>query len=314
MISRPRVAIIGGAGALGAVVATSLYEADHNVLIVDRNEESIGRIHSEGLLIQNTAGHSGSVPIMATSSFSELEDRDLVIFCTRAYHLPYALAQANPFLEQIKATLFLQGGWIYDLIAPVSKHPDRVLIGQCLHQAVRLAPARVLHRKIGLTTIGHLDGTQSLLTREVASYLDGASFPTNATDNLASLKWREVCLIASLDMVAVAHKVSLEAALKNLETCIQIEAVLEEALQIVGRLGIPIAHADIWNALVQRSLLAPNLTSVNSRRISTPSIPDFEPYSGALVRAGLRLGLCVEQSLELIRHFEPEWRPDVLIS
>ncbi|HEY3234977.1 MAG TPA: 2-dehydropantoate 2-reductase N-terminal domain-containing protein, partial [Polyangiaceae bacterium] len=61
-----RVAILGGAGAMGAVFGARLFQAGHDVTLIDVAKAAVDTINAEGLRIASSSGESQVFQVPAT--------------------------------------------------------------------------------------------------------------------------------------------------------------------------------------------------------------------------------------------------------
>ncbi len=156
-----KVAVIGGAGAMGGVLGGTLAEAGNEVVLVDVARDAVDRINAEGLRIESTTGATRSVHVPATTEPASVGPVDLAIVFTKCYHTENAVRSAMPLLAAHTTVLSLQNGWGNAPKIAALVGDERVLAGVTYHSATVIAPGHVLHTGQGVTIIGELNGGMS---------------------------------------------------------------------------------------------------------------------------------------------------------
>jgi 2-dehydropantoate 2-reductase len=106
-----KIAIIGGAGAMGGIFGGRLAQADLDVTLVDIWGEAIDAINANGLRIEDQAGDSEIVRLRATSDPESVGPVDLAIVFVKCYHTEQAVRSAMPLIGSNTTVLTLQNGW-----------------------------------------------------------------------------------------------------------------------------------------------------------------------------------------------------------
>ena len=146
-----KIAIIGGAGAMGGVVGARLAQADLDVTLVDVWREAINTINANGLRIDDKSGESAIVPLHATADPASVGPVDLAIIFVKCYHTEDAVRNAIALIGPNTSVLTLQNGWGNAPRIAAIVGAERLLVGVTYHSGTLLGPGHVQHAGRGMT-------------------------------------------------------------------------------------------------------------------------------------------------------------------
>jgi 2-dehydropantoate 2-reductase len=146
-----KIAVLGGAGAMGSVFGAHLGGAGHDVTLVDPNAEAVERISRAGLVIEQKSGERETHRLAAVTGPAGLASLDLVINFVKP-----ALQSIQPALKADGAVLSLQNGWGNAPVIAEIVGEERVFMGVTYHSATVIGPGHVLHAGQGTTFVGPL--------------------------------------------------------------------------------------------------------------------------------------------------------------
>src|ERR671937_472472 len=93
------VAILGGAGGMGAAFGARLHQAGHQVTLLDVAAEAVSAINERGLVIESKAGGKQGHRVRATTRPADVGTVDLLINFVKCYHTESAIRSALPLLR-----------------------------------------------------------------------------------------------------------------------------------------------------------------------------------------------------------------------
>src|SRR5581483_10499336 len=86
-----KIAILGGAGAMGSALGALLFEAGNDVTLVDVAQKAVEAIHADGLIIEGKDGTARTVRVPATTDPASIGPVELVIVFVKCYHTEAAV-------------------------------------------------------------------------------------------------------------------------------------------------------------------------------------------------------------------------------
>lgn len=308
-----KIAIVGGAGAMGGVWASRLSAAGQDVAILDVAKDALDAINAGGLIVEQKDGTATATKLTATDNPEAIGICDAIIFFTKAHHTPAAAQLARPLVAGQTTIVSLQNGWgNSDTLAGVFP-PAQIAMGVTYHSATVRGPGRIAHTAdAGPTFIGpYLDGAPLDRAQAVGDAMSRAGIPTTVTPRVKTEVWKKLILnCATLPAAALTRLTSggMGATEPVLQVC---DTLATEAAAVARAKGLDIAAAE--RTAYIRELLgqagpgkASMLQDVEARRKT-----EIEVVNGAIVREADQLGIDVPLNramVALVGGLEESWR------
>ncbi len=296
-----KIAVLGGAGAMGGIFGGWLAAAGENVALIDVSRAAIEQIRAKGLRIDEKDGSVRHVAVAATGDPAEIGPVDLIINFVKCYHTEAAIKAARPMIGPQTAILTLQNGWgNADKIAAIVGK-DRILVGLTYHSGTLLGPGHVKHPGLGLTYVGELDGSTTPRLQRVVDAFRQAGFETALSTSILTEVWKKLALNAcTLPTAALlrfmAHQLVAHDGVKT-----EMRSILEEVVAVAHAQGIALDLEERWAAIVgllEKAIggKASMLQDVEARRQT-----EIEVINGAIVAAGQKHGLKTPHNAAMVR-------------
>jgi 2-dehydropantoate 2-reductase len=286
-----RIAVLGGAGAMGGIFGGKLAAAGHDVTLIDVNETAIDAINTNGLVIEAKDGTRLTHAVRASAKPGDVGPVDVIMTFVKCYHTEVAVTAAKSLMGDGTVVLTLQNGWgnaqrISEIVGE-----DAVAVGLTYHSGTLLGPGHVKHPGQGMTFVGELSGTITPRIQVIAKALRSGGFDVTESASITTEVWKKLCLnICTLPTSALlrffAHELVAYDAVKH-----QMAELLREAVAVAQAQGIAIDYDERWQAIT--SLLekaiggkASMLQDVEARRRT-----EIDVINGAIVDAGLHAGV-----------------------
>lgn len=286
-----RIAILGGAGAMGGIFGGYLSRSGHDVTLIDVSRPAIAAINADGLKIEERDGSTTTVRLAASDDPGSIGTVDLIVNFVKCYHTAAAITAAQPMIGPDTAILSLQNGWgNVDRIAAIAGR-DRVLVGLTYHGGTLLEPGRVKHPGSGMTFLGELSGEVTPRLQAVDAAVRSAGFETTLSPRILDEVWKKLALnCCTLPTSALlrffAHELVAFPAAKD-----QMAKILAEVVTVARAKGIALDYDERWAAitgLLEKAIggKASMLQDVEAGRQT-----EIEVINGAISEAGRELGL-----------------------
>jgi 2-dehydropantoate 2-reductase len=309
-----KIAVVGGAGAMGGVWASQLGTAGHDVAILDVAKEALAVIDRDGLTVEQPDGTERVFRLAATDRADEIGVCDAIVVFMKAHQTRSAAELARPTVDPRTTVATLQNGWGNAETLAEAFDPNQIAMGVTYHSATLLGPGRVAHTASDrLTYLGpYFDGAPLDRARAVGEAMTGAGIPTTVTADVATEIWKKLILnAAGLPVAALTRLTSgaMGATESVLEVC---DGLTREAVAVAQARGLAIDGGERIAAI--RNLLATGgrgkpsmLQDVEARRKT-----EIEVVNGAIVREAAIHGIDVPLNrtmLALVKGLEASWQP-----
>mgnify|MGYP002784217856 CR=1 FL=1 len=286
-----RIAILGGAGAMGGIFGAWLSRAGHDVHLVDVSRPAIEAINAQGLTVEERDGTAPVFRLPATDDPGTVGPVDLIVTFVKCYHTEAAVTAARPMIGPDTALLSLQNGWgNVDRIAAVAGR-DRVLVGLTYHGGTLLGPGRVRHPGHGMTFLGELSGEVSPRLRAVDAALREAGFETTLSPRILDEVWKKLalncCTLPTSALLGfLAHELVAYPAARD-----AMALILEEVVDVARARGIALDYDERWEAITALLEKAVGGKASMLQDVEAGRQTEIEVINGAISVAGREAGV-----------------------
>jgi 2-dehydropantoate 2-reductase len=308
-----KITVVGGAGAMGAVWASRLSAAGHQVAILDVAKDALAVIARDGLTVEQKDGSPRTFQIVATDQARDIGVSDAVIFFTKAHHTEAAADLARPLVGPETTVVSLQNGWgNSDRLATIFA-PRQIAMGVTYHSAKVLAPGRIAHTAdAGPTYVGpYQDGAPIDRAQAIGDAMTGAGIKTTVTPDIKTEVWKKLVLNCATLPISGLTRLTTGGMGQHSGVLAVSDQLAREASAVARGLGMAVEDDERIAAVhailaVGGAGKASMLQDVEARRKT-----EIEVVNGAVVREGDRLGIPVPLNramVALIGGLEQSWR------
>jgi 2-dehydropantoate 2-reductase len=204
--------MIAGSGAMGCRYGAALFEAGHEVVLLDGWAEHVAAINAGGLRVTDESG-TRALPVPAALFPAPEDPYDLVIVFAKATATAPVAAAAAGAIGPSTLLLTLQNG-LGNIEALRAHAPDdRLLAGVSMYGTELVQPGHITARGTGETLFGPVVPAGAAAADRVGAALAAAGIPTRVTDDALGVIWAKVafncvmntvCSIGSIPVSALA--------------------------------------------------------------------------------------------------------------
>lgn len=286
-----KIAILGGAGAMGGLFGAKLAQAGEDTLLIDVAQDAVASINSRGLEFTNKAGEQTTVPIKATADPQTIGSVDLMIVFVKCYHVESAMQLAAPILTDHSIVLTLQNGW--GNVDRISRfvNPAQIMAGVTYNSATVVGPGCIRHTGLGKTVIGELNGALSSRLGDVTRVLKQTGFEIETTDKIVDTIWSKlalnVCTLPTSGLLRLfAHQLVEHNGVVEL-----MRNLLHETVTVAKAQQIHLDEPERWEAITSLLQRAKGAKASMLQDIENRKRTEIDVINGAVVEAGRRLGI-----------------------
>jgi 2-dehydropantoate 2-reductase len=282
---------IVGSGAMGSVYGALLADAGNELWMLDRWQEHVEAMRSNGLRCQGASGDR-TVAVNATTDAAEAGPCELVIVATKVMDIEAAVRAAAPMIGPDSLVLAIQNGLgNVERIQKVAS-ADNLLFGIAGgFGAEILAPGHVHHNGMEAINLAELSGSLSARLEQVGAVWREAGFTVNLYDDLWPVVWSK--LVANVAFSAICTVTGMRTG----QVCANewawgiARACVEEAVAVAAAKGIPLAYDDPVRWVWDFAHKIPNARPSMYQDVRAGRRSEIDTIQGGVVAEGAKLGI-----------------------
>jgi len=289
-----KIAVLGGAGAMGALYGGNIAEVEGNdVTLVDVWREAVDAINERGLKIEEMSGETRVILVKATTDPKQVGPVDLLIVFVKGYSTKEAIRNSFPMINKQTTVLTLQNGpsnvnRIIDILGK-----NQVMAGVTVHSSTVLGPGHIKHAGWGTTYIGELDGTDSERLKNILNVLTKTGFEVVSTNEILKISWQKLSLnVCALPLCGLLRFYSGEL-LEHKGTMELMRGLLQEIVAVAQIEGISLDFEERWEAITKQLKLAAGARASMLQDIEKHRKTEIDMINGAIVEIGRNNGIAV---------------------
>ncbi|MCP1388327.1 2-dehydropantoate 2-reductase [Corynebacterium sp. TA-R-1] len=286
-----KIAVIG-AGAMGQLFGARFIAAGEDVVFFDVMDQTIDALNNDGIeLIID--GESTHVEAKAAKSADYTEPVDFVLFFTKGFHTPGAIAGAKHLFHENTIALTLQNGIGNGELLLETFGEDNTLAGVTDYSADRAGANAITSSSYGSIAMGDLvaDGVNSDAAVQIHELLTRAGFNAELFDNVNIPIWEKLILNTVLNTIGGATGLTLAETNESEPGHRLFEAVLAEALAVAEARQVPV-RADVIREHIDTvfAKAGSHKTSM-TQDVEAGRRTEIDAIGGAVAKAGLEAGV-----------------------
>ena len=286
-----KIAVIGGAGAMGSVIGGQLAQGGVDVTLVDISTEAVDKINTQGLQIDDKSGQSRTISVKASTNPAEVGPVDMILVFTKCYHTESAVRSAAPLIGADTVVLSLQNGWGNAPRIAAIVGEERVLVGVTYHSATVLGPGHIMHAGQGATYIGEINGQISDRLNHIAETFNAAGIETSPTSEVLKTIWSKLALnVCTLPTSSLLHFFAGQL-IEHDGTLAIMRALLEEVVSVAHAQNIELDFDERWEGITGLLSRATGAKASMLQDVENRRRTEIDVINGAIVEAGQRLNI-----------------------
>lgn len=288
-----KIAILGGAGAMGSVVGAALADSGQDVTLVDVSTEAVEQISNHGLRIDHKP--SGTSRVVTSLRATHAPDRagvqDLILVFVKCYHTEDAVRQAAPLMDADTTVMTIQNGWGNGARIASIVGANRVAVGLTYHSATLLAPGHALHTGAGITHIGAMSGAVTPRLKAIADVFNQAGLPTETTDQVLAQIYMKLALNCCTLPTSALLRFEAHKLVEHEGTLRAMRGILREVVAVANAQDIPLDYMERWSAITSLLKRAVGGKSSMLQDVEHSRRTEIDVINGAIVEAGHGMGI-----------------------
>jgi 2-dehydropantoate 2-reductase len=284
-----KIAIIGGAGAMGGIFGGRLAQGGVEVILLDVARQAVDEINTRGLRIEDKSGEIQTIKVKATTEPKEIGPVDLALVFVKCYHTESAVRAVAPLLADHTAVLSLQNGWGNAPRIAGIVGEERVLVGVTYNSGTVLGPGHLKHTGAGASFVGELDGTVSERVKKIAEIFNGAGLETTPSENVLQTIWSKLALNVCTLPTSALLRFYAGQLIEHDDTLALMRALLLEVVAVANAQQIALDFDERWEAITGLLSRATGAKASMLQDVENRRRTEIDVVNGAIVEAGRRL-------------------------
>ncbi len=227
-----------GAGAMGSLFGGKLAAGGNDVVLYDINQEHVNAINTRGLIIETLAsGEKQTIPVKASSNPEDVAGSDILIIFVKSTVTRLVASRFQPLAGPGTIVITLQNGYGNEEIIKDIFGAQRTAAGVTSQGATFAGPGHIKHAGSGPTHICMSDKNNGKLEAFVSA-LQSAGLEADTEKNIESLVWSKLVINVGINALTALTGLKNGELLNYGETRELMKNLVDEAVQVCGRLGI----------------------------------------------------------------------------
>lgn len=286
-----RIAILGGAGAMGGLFGAYLAKANKEVFLIDVRRDAVESMAVKGLRIDDKTGGSQVIRVQAQTDPAQVGPVDLVVVFVKCMHTEAAIRSAEPLLGPETVVMTLQNGWGNAARLAEIAGKERILTGLTYHSSTVLGPGHLHHTGEGLTIIGELNGNVSRRLKRIGEVFGSAGIEVTLSDNITKDIWKKLMMTVCLLPIHALLRFESGKLIEHEGALQLMRGLLHEAVIVAKGQGIDLDEEEHWEIMVEAEKHYGGAKGSMLQDIENRRRTEIDVISGAIVEAGKRLNI-----------------------
>ncbi|HEY9053245.1 MAG TPA: 2-dehydropantoate 2-reductase [Rectinemataceae bacterium] len=282
-----RSALIVGAGAIGAALASRLYDSDPDSVFICASGERKARYERDGFSV-NGASYSFRIAEPARAPF------DLVIFAVKDYDLETAIHEASAYIGPDTSVLSLLNGLESETRLRAAFGAGNVPLGFIIRiDAMRIGTS-VTFADIGEIRFGWEKNDPKRLEPRVmaiADFLSAHGMPYSVPEDMVRALWFKFMINVAVNQWSALLRGDYGFFQRSPSARLLLRKTMEEVLELSRALGTGLGEADIEQVFLTLGSLPPGGKTSMLQDVEAGRKTEVEAFSGAVIRLAAAAGL-----------------------
>jgi 2-dehydropantoate 2-reductase len=276
---------------MGSVYAGLFASAGHEVWAIDRWQEHVEAMRSQGLRLEGKSGDR-TVRVNATSDAKDAGPCDLVILATKAMHVSSAAQSIKPLLKSDTPVLSIQNGLGGPETAASILGKERVMVGVVGGFGASMrAPGHAHHNGMELVRLGEFGGPITPRLKQVEEAWRGAGFKVRLFDDIDQLVWEKLLCNCAYSGPCGVMDVTIGQVMDDADLSRISAACATEGYAVAKKKGVklgfddPVAYVRDFGSKIPNARPSVLLDLLAGRK------SEIDVINGAIPRVGAEVGV-----------------------
>jgi len=287
--------VILGAGAIGKLLGVFLGRGEHQVVLVDPNQEKVDVLNSQGIgFMEADAIDPDAVTFIPTSAVthaSSINSCDLVLLAVKSFNTLSAIQAAQHLVSETSPVVTLQTGLgnIETMERVVAR--DNIIGGFTFMAATSLGVGVVRQGGAGKTYLGELDGRMSERMRSICTMFADSGLECTPVHRIQGRLWCKVIVFSAINALTSILQVKNGQLLDNMESITLLKRLIDEGRKVAETQAVDLVFHDLYQLLFDGCKRTEQNLSSMLQDILEGKRTEIDAQCGALVELGKQAGV-----------------------
>lgn len=280
--------LIVGPGAMGCLFSARLFNAGHDVTLLDHNDKRADKISRQGIDVQGVSGnYTAGVPVISETTGIK---PDFIFICVKSGKTREAAESVRGIFTENTLVATLQNGLGNVEILKEILSDNRVIGGITSEGATSLGKGKIRHAGRGHTTLGPEKDFGDPL-RNIVEILNDAGFSTSSADNVDDLIWGKLIINAGINALAAITGLKNGRLIEYEDSLNIMEHAVEEAVSVSKAKNINLPYDDPFEKVTEVCRDTSNNIASMLQDVLNRKVTEIDFINGAICREGESLGI-----------------------
>lgn len=291
-------ALIAGAGAIGAAIASRIFDVDPDAVALAASGERKQRYLRDGFIV------NGKRYDFRLADSTMAEPYDLIILAVKNYDLESAIEEIRPFFGENTTILSLLNGITSEQILRAEFGKDAVPLAFIIGIDALRAGNRIDFPRPGEIRFGDEKNDPDNLRpaiAEIAEFLKSHNVPYSIPGDMVRAMWYKFMMNVGLNQWSAVLRAPYGVFQKNVIARDLVRETMEEVVALGAKLGVAISAADIDSLFAILDTLGAEGKTSMLQDVEAHRKTEVDAFAKVVVDEASRLGIPVPANAMLSR-------------
>jgi 2-dehydropantoate 2-reductase len=292
-----RKTLIMGAGAMGAMYAAKLYQADPTCVYLLAGGERYERLHSKGLRVNGRHFHC---PVLRPDD--EPQPFDLILVALKHHHLAEGVHQLRRLVGGQTVILSVMNGIDSEETIAAVYGTEKVLYSVAVGMDPLVENGEVKFSQEGKLLFGEADNTVfSDKVKRVGDFFQRVGIAYEVPRDMTRTLWWKLMINTGINQASAVLRAPFGTFQTSTEARRLMESIMREVMAVARAMDINLAEQDLQNWYRVLDRLAPGGKTSMLQDIEAGRKTEVEMFAGKITELGARHGIPTPVNQTLLR-------------
>lgn len=289
--------VIVGAGGIGLLLGFYLSKGGHEVVFVEKKDDSVAAINSRGIEFMATEadGHA-DVSFSPAKAFKDVDAKqidkcDAIFLAVKSFDTAQAVMSVAHLITENSPILCLQTGiGNFEKIEKIERR-NNILGGLTYMAGAALGPAKVRQGGVGKTYFGEIAGGTSERGERLCRVFNGCGLEAEFVDDIKKRLWCKVLVFSAINPISGVLRIKNGHLLDKMESISLAKRLIDEGIEVAEAVGVSLQEYDLYELLFETCRHSSDNISSMLMDLIMGRRTEIDALNGEIARLGDELGV-----------------------